>query len=82
SQYLVDEGQGLAKARELAARIAANAPLTNFAVMHALPRIADADPGIGFMTEALMAAVAQGDSEAKTRLRDFLEKRAPKVGEG
>jgi enoyl-CoA hydratase/carnithine racemase len=82
SQYLVGEGEGLAKARELATRIAANAPLTNFAVMHALPRIADADPGIGFMTEALMAAVAQGDSEAKTRLRDFLEKRAPKVGEG
>ncbi len=82
SQYLVEAGQGLAKARELALRIAANAPLTNFAVMHALPRIADADPGIGYMTEALMAAVAQGDGEAKTRLRDFLEKRAAKVGEG
>jgi len=82
SQYLVEDGQGLATARGLAARIAGNAPLTNFAVMHALPRIADADPGIGFMTEALMAAVAQGDNEAKTRLRDFLEKRAAKVGEG
>ncbi len=82
AQYLVEDGQGLATARGLAARVAANAPLTNFAVMHALPRIADADPGIGFMTEALMAAVAQGDTEAKTRLRDFLEKRAPKVGEG
>ncbi len=82
SQYLVEGGQGLATARGLAAKIAGNAPLTNFAVMHALPRIADADPGVGFMTEALMAAVAQGDAEAKTRLRDFLEKRAAKVGEG
>src|SRR5947199_18746 len=30
SQYLVDAGQGLAKAFELAGRIAANAPLSNF----------------------------------------------------
>src|SRR5437764_10981567 len=41
SQYLVDAGQGLAKAFEMAGRIAANAPLSNFAVMQALPRIAD-----------------------------------------
>ncbi len=41
SQYLVAAGQGFDKALELAGRIAANAPLTNFAVMHALPRIAD-----------------------------------------
>jgi len=26
-----------------------------------------------------MAAIAQGDPEAKRRLRDFLEKRAPKT---
>jgi hypothetical protein len=29
--------------------------------------------------EALMAAIAQGDAEAKRRLRDFLAKRAPKT---
>jgi hypothetical protein len=29
--------------------------------------------------EALMAAVAQADPLAKGRLRDFLEKRGPKV---
>jgi hypothetical protein len=29
--------------------------------------------------ESLMAAVAQGDGEAKARMRDFLEKRAAKV---
>ena len=77
--YLVDDGKGFAKGLELAARIAGNTSLTNFAVMHALPRIAESDPASGYAMEALMAAIAQGDSEAKTRLKDFLEKRGPKV---
>ncbi len=77
--YLVDEGKGFAKGLELAARIAGNTAMTNFAVMHALPRIAESDPASGYAMEALMAAIAQGDSEAKTRLKDFLEKRGPKV---
>ncbi len=42
--YLVEPGKGFAKGLELAQRIAANAPLTNFAVMQALPRIAESDP--------------------------------------
>ncbi|HZC55850.1 MAG TPA: crotonase/enoyl-CoA hydratase family protein [Xanthobacteraceae bacterium] len=79
AQYLVDEGQGLAKGLELAHRMAGNAPFTNFAVMHLLPRIARSDPSAGFVTEALAAAIAQGDEEAKARLKAFLEKRAPKV---
>ena len=79
SHYLVDAGQGLAKGLELAARIAQNAPLTNFAVMHVLPRIAEQDPASGYLMESLMAAIAQGDAEAKARLKDFLEKRAPKT---
>ena len=44
-----------------------------------LPRIARGDPAAGFATEALTAAIAQGESEAKRRLKDFLEKRGPKV---
>ena len=82
SHYLVENGTGLAKAIELAEHIATNAPLTNFAVMHALPRIAESDPASGYMTEALMAAIAQGSDEAKTRLKDFLEKRGKKVHRG
>jgi len=81
SQYLVEPGEGLTKALDLAERIASNAPLTNFAVIQALPRIAEADPRQGFMMEALMAAVAQGSDDAKERLRAFLEKRAKKVTE-
>jgi (methylthio)acryloyl-CoA hydratase len=81
SHYLVDNGEGLTKALDLAGKIALNAPITNFAVMHALPRIAEANPREGFMLEALMAAVAQGSDEAKERLRAFLDKRAKKVTE-
>jgi (methylthio)acryloyl-CoA hydratase len=79
STYLVEPGKGFAKGLELAQRIAGNAPLTNFAVMQALPRIAEADPASGYAMEALMSAIAQADPAAKARLRDFLEKRAPKV---
>jgi enoyl-CoA hydratase/carnithine racemase len=79
SHYLVDVGEGLKKGTELAQRIASNAPLTNFAVMHVLPRISESDPAAGLLTESLMAAIAQNDEEAKARLKAFLEKRAPKV---
>ena len=79
THYLVDNGAGFAKALELAQKIAGNAPFTNYAVMHVLPRIAQADPATGFATEALTAAIAQGDEEAKTRMKAFLEKRGPKV---
>ena len=79
AQYLVGEGESFDKALALAETIAGNAPLTNFAVIQALPRIADSDPRVGSLMESLMAAVAQGDSEAKTRVRAFLEKRAAKT---
>jgi (methylthio)acryloyl-CoA hydratase len=78
-QYVVPEGEGFAKAYELAQRIAQNAPLSNYAVMHALPRIADQSQSDGLFTESLMAAVAESTPEAKERLRAFLEKRAGKV---
>jgi len=79
SQYVVDAGEGLAKAFVLAERIAANAPLSNFAVMHALPRIADMAQDEGLFVESLMAAIASGDEAAKSRIRAFLEGRAAKV---
>jgi (methylthio)acryloyl-CoA hydratase len=79
SHYLVAPGAGLAKGIELAERIAGNAPMTNFAVTHVLPRIAESDPVAGYLTESLIAAIAQGDDEAKSRLKAFLEKRAPKT---
>jgi enoyl-CoA hydratase/carnithine racemase len=79
SQYLVEPGQGLDKAVELARRIARNAPLANFAVIQSIPRIVEQDPQAGLFTEMLMVGIAQGDDEAKRRLRDFLERKADKV---
>lgn len=79
AQYLVPKGEASRKALELARRIAENAPLTNYALMHALPRIAEQPADQGFLTEALMAAIAQSAPEAKQRVRDFLEGRAAKV---
>lgn len=82
SQYLVENGTGLAKAIELAKKAAGNAAMTNFAVLHALPHIAEANPATGFFTESLMAAIAETTPEAQARLRAFLEKRAAKITHG
>lgn len=80
SQYVVDAGKGLEKALALAEKIAANAPLSNFAVVQALPRIADMSREDGLFTESLMAAIAQGDDAAKVRMQAFLDGKAGKVG--
>jgi len=82
AQYLVPQGTAFEKALELAQRIAQNAPMTNYALMHALPRIAEQPADHGFMTEALVSAIAQSAPEAKERVRAFLEGRANKVSKG
>lgn len=79
SQYLVEPGKGLDKAFELADKVAANAPLSTFAVLHALPRIAEMGQSEGLFAESLMAAIAQGDDAAKTRMQAFLDGKAGKV---
>jgi enoyl-CoA hydratase/carnithine racemase len=79
AQYLTDAGGAVPKAIELAERIARNAPLTNFAVLQALPMIAEANPQTGLLMESLMATVAQSDKEAKRRIREFLEHKTAKV---
>ncbi len=79
TQYHVAAGAALDKAIELAERIAENAPMTNYALMHALPRIAEQPADHGFLTEALVSSIAQSAPEAKQRVREFLEGRGPKV---
>ncbi|MFZ2986401.1 crotonase/enoyl-CoA hydratase family protein [Ideonella sp.] len=78
-QYRCADGEGLAKGMALAHKVAQGAPMTAFAVMHALPRIAEQSPSEGLFTESLMAAVASNTPEAQARLGAFLAGKAAKV---
>ena len=78
--YLVAEGQALDEAKRIAGRIATNASLSNYAIVNGLSRIQDLSHDDGLFFEALMAAVTHANSDAQDRLKDFLEKRARRVG--
>lgn len=77
--HVTRRGEGLAKAMDLAQRVAANSELSNFAIMQALPLIAEQSMEHGLLAESLMAAVTASDLEANARITAFLEKRAAKV---
>jgi (methylthio)acryloyl-CoA hydratase len=78
-QYLAPEGDALAKAGELAAKMAGMSRLTVLGVLHALPRIQDMSEADGLFVESLMAALCQSGAEAGARLADFVGKRGAKV---
>ncbi|CAN6484097.1 unnamed protein product [Victoria cruziana] len=79
AQYHVPAGQSLAKAIELAERVIQNAPMTNYALLHGLPRIAEQPADHGYFTEAMLASISQSADEAKARVRAFLDGTGPKV---
>lgn len=81
SQYLVEEGKGFDKGLELAKKIASNTGVTNYALMHVLPRITDASQDQALMMESLIAAISKSTPEARERMKLFLEGKAKKVGE-
>ena len=74
-RYVVEEGQALAKAKELAARIAQNTPLTNWQITNVLPRVNDLSHDDGLFMEYMNTSM-QRPPESMQRLRDFIEKRA------
>lgn len=77
AHYSVGEGEALPMARKLAARIAANAPMSNYFMINALTRIGDMSRADGLFTESLAAALVQTTPDAEEGLRAFLEKRSP-----
>ncbi len=77
AHYAVGEGEALAKAREIAARIASNAPLSNYVMIQALARIEDMAKADGLFTESLCAALTQTSPDAREGLEAFLQKRQP-----
>ncbi len=80
AHYRVGLGEGLSHAMRLAHRIAGNAPMSNFAVMHALPRIGGMSIEDGLLAEAMIAGISQSDPAAKSRMEHFLAGKAAKVG--
>lgn len=80
THYAVGEGEALEQALDLAAKIASNAPLSNYIMIQALSRIEDMSKTDGLFTESLCAALTQTSPDALEGLAAFLEKRAPKFG--
>lgn len=80
AHYLVQEGDGLSKAMELAREIAANAPLVNYLIIQAISRIDDMSRSDGLFAESLSAALSQSGADAQEGLKAFLEKRKPRFG--
>jgi enoyl-CoA hydratase/carnithine racemase len=78
AHYRAEAGTGMALARDLARKIADNAPFSNYLMIQAISRINDMPRGEGLFTESLAAAMAQSSDGAKEGLRAFLEKRPPK----
>lgn len=78
AHYAVGDGEALMFARELAGRIARNAPLSNYFMIQALARIGDMSRADGLFTESLAAALSQTTPDAEEGLRAFLEKRPPR----
>ncbi len=77
AHYSVGEGEAMALAEKLAAKIASNAPLSNYVMVQALSRISDMSRTDGLFAESLCAALTQTTPDAEEGLKAFLEKRAP-----
>jgi len=80
SHYLVGEGEALAKAMALAETVAQNAPISNYMILNALPRIADMPQADGLFTESLAAALSQTSDDARKGIEAFLAKRKAEFG--
>ena len=78
-RYVAPAGQALAKAKELAARIAQNSVETNWKIVNVLPRVNDLSHDDGLFVEQLNSAMAR-PPEVEQRLREFVDgKAAPLV---
>jgi enoyl-CoA hydratase/carnithine racemase len=78
-QYVVPAGTARDKAHELAVAAASNAPLSNYAVINALPRIQDMAKEDGLFVESFISSFTATSPEAEERLTAFLEKRVARV---
>jgi enoyl-CoA hydratase/carnithine racemase len=79
-QYVVEPGQALAKAHELATLIAKNTAETNWAIINGLTRLNDMSHDDALWVETLLARSAVS-SESTARLMAFVDKRAERLNQ-
>ena len=79
-QYVVPAGDALEHDVTLATQAATNAEISNYAILNALPRIADMSSDDGLFVESFIASFTATSPEAEERLNAFLSKKAGKVG--
>ena len=75
SHYVVGAGESLAKAQDLARRVAENAPMANWAMVTAIARIDNMASDDGFFVESLTAALTQTSPEVAERIGHFLQRK-------
>ena len=69
THYCVEDGKALETAKDMARKIANNAPLSNYIMIQALARIEDMPKADGLFTESLCAAITQTSPDANGRAR-------------
>lgn len=76
AHYLVDEGAGLDKARELAQLIARNAPATNYAIVNGINRISEMPMAEGLFAETMVTVMTKSaGTDPSKRINEFFEGR-------
>jgi enoyl-CoA hydratase/carnithine racemase len=75
AHYLVPDGEGLAKALELAATIAGNAPASNYAIINGISRISEMSTADGLFAESMVASMTRGSGEGAQRIKAFFDGR-------
>jgi len=75
SHYVVEPGGALDKARQLALRVAENAPLANWAMCSAIARIDNMASDDGLFVESLTAALTHSGPDVAERIGAFLNRK-------
>lgn len=75
AHYRVGNGEGEAKAQQLAESIAQNSAISNWAMVTAIGRIANMASDDGLFTEALVAGMTQTSPEVQARIGQFLNRK-------
>lgn len=74
--HLVPDGEGLARATELARAIAGNAAATNYAIVNGIARIGEMPMGEGLFAETMVTVMTKAaGAGAAQRINDFFEGR-------